>query len=87
MDHLNLDNRETYQSEQRLLFRMPTKKLKRIVKELYEMRFEDQEECVDGYYRLAVSVLLKRNKKSIGDIICFIEITFVLLLYKSFINN
>ena len=85
MDHLNLDNRETYLSEQRLLFRMPILKLNRIVKELYEMRFNDQEIIVEAYYRLAVSVLLKRNKKSIGDICCFIEIALVCLLYKAFI--
>lgn len=85
MDHLNLDNRETYQSEQRLLFRMPILKLNRIVKELYEMRFNDQEIIVDAYYRLAASVLLQRNKKSIGDICCFIEIALVCLLYKAFI--
>ena len=85
MDHINLDDRETYRRERALLFRMPAGKLKKIVAGLYEIRYTDQEECVEGYYRLAVSVLLKRNKKSISDICCFIEIALVHLLYKAFI--
>lgn len=84
MDHLDLDNRKTYLSEQELLLRMPMLKLNRIVKELYEMRFNDQEIIVEAYYRLAVSVLLKRKKKTIGDIICFIEIISVILYCKVF---
>ena len=84
MDHLDLDNRKTYLSEQELLLRMPMLKLNRIVKELYEMRFNDQEIIVEAYYRLAASVLLKRKKKTIGDIICFIEIISVMLYCKVF---
>jgi hypothetical protein len=84
MDHLDLDNRKTYLSEQELLLRMPMLKLNRIVKELYEMRFNDQEIIVEAYYRLAVAVLLKRKKKTIGDIICFIEIVSVMLYCKVF---
>ena len=84
MDHINLDDRETYRREQALLFKMPAGKLKKVVAGLYEIRYTDQEECVEVYYRLAVSVLLKRNKKSIGDIICFIEIISVILYCKEF---
>ena len=62
MDHINLDDRETYRREQALLFKMPAGKLKKVVAGLYEIRFIDQEESVDAYYRLAVSVQLKRSK-------------------------
>ena len=62
MDHINLDDRETYMREQALLFRMPAGKLKKVVAGLYEIRYVDQQEEVEAYYRLAVAVQLKRSK-------------------------
>jgi hypothetical protein len=60
---VNLDNRENYMKEQRLLMRQSTIKLKQTVADLYKIRYgETQNESVDGYYRLAVSVLLERSQ-------------------------
>lgn len=60
---MDLDNRENYMKEQSLLMRMSLKKLQQIVAELHEIRYgEGQDESVDGYYRLAVLVQLKRSQ-------------------------
>ena len=46
---------------------MPLTKLKKLVKELFVQRYENNDIEVDGYYRLATSVLLdrKENKTSL----------------------
>ena len=82
MDHLNLDNRETYLREQEVLLRMSTQKLNEVVTGLYKMRYEDQDEKVEAYYRLAVAVQLRRSKKNISDRCWFVLFSLVCLLYK-----
>ncbi len=59
---MNLDNKQNYQKEMRLLHRLPINKLKEFVKELYKTRFEDQDIEVDAYYRLATHVLTQRKE-------------------------
>ncbi len=59
---MNLDNRENYQREMRLLYRLPLSKLKSFVGELYQTRFEEQDIEVDAYYRLASHVLNQRKE-------------------------
>jgi len=59
---MNLDNKENYQREMRLLYRLPLGKLKSFVGELYQTRFEDQDIEVDAYYRLASHVLNQRKE-------------------------
>jgi hypothetical protein len=58
---MNLDNKQTYQKEMRLLHRLPINKLKSFVAELYKTRFEDNDIEVDAYYRLATHVLIQRK--------------------------
>ena len=58
---MNLDNRENYQREMRLLYRLPLGKLKSFVGELYQTRFEEHDIEIDAYYRLASHVLNKRR--------------------------
>ena len=60
---MNLDNKENYQREMRLLNRLPLNKLKAFVGELYQIRFEDQDIEADAYYRLASHVLNRRKEK------------------------
>lgn len=59
---MNLDNRENYQREMRLLYRLPLGKLKSFVGELYQTRFEEHDIGVDAYYRLASHVLNQRKE-------------------------
>jgi len=59
---MNLDNKETYQRELRLLHRLPINKLKSFVGELYITRYEVQDIEVDAYYRLASYVLNQRKE-------------------------
>jgi hypothetical protein len=59
---MNLDNKETYQRELRLLHRLPINKLKSFVGELYNTRYEVQDIEVDAYYRLASYVLNQRKE-------------------------
>ena len=60
---MNLDNKENYQREMKLLHRLPLNKLKAFVGELYQIRFEEQDAETDSYYRLASHVLNKRREK------------------------
>lgn len=60
---MNLDNRENYQREMRLLNRLSLDKLKSFVGELHKTRFEDNDIEVDAYYRLASHVLNQRKEK------------------------
>jgi hypothetical protein len=59
---MNLDNKENYQKELRLLHRLPINKLKSFVGELYITRYEVQDIEVDAYYRLASYVLNQRKE-------------------------
>ena len=59
---MNLDNKENYQKEMRLLYRLPLNKLKACVGELYQIRFEEQDAEGDAYYRLASHVLNQRKE-------------------------
>jgi len=59
---MNLDNKENYQREMRLLYRLPLNKLKAFVGELYQTRYEEQDIEVDAYYRLASHVLNQRRE-------------------------
>jgi len=65
--NFNLDDKQTYLSERRILKRMPLANLKKLVGELYVQRFDNNDIELDGYYRLATSVLLdrKENKTSL----------------------
>jgi len=65
--NFNLDDKQIYLSERLILKRMPLTKLKKLVKELFVQRYENNDIEVDGYYRLATSVLLdrKENKTSL----------------------
>ena len=59
---MNLDNKENYQKEMKLLYRLPLNKLKAFVGELYQIRFEEQDAETDSYYRLASHVLNQRKE-------------------------
>ena len=59
---MNLDNKENYQREMKLLHRLPLNKLKAFVGELYQIRFEEQDAEGDAYYRLASHVLNQRKE-------------------------
>jgi len=65
--NFNLDDKQIYLSERRILKRMPLANLKKLVGELYVQRFDNNDIELDGYYRLAASVLLdrKENKTSL----------------------
>ena len=59
---MNLDNKENYQREMRLLNRLSLDKLKSFVVELHKTRFEDNDIEVEAYYRLATHVLIQRKE-------------------------
>ena len=59
---MNLDNRENYQREMNLLYKLPLGKLKSFVGELYQTRFEEHDIEIDAYYRLASHVLNQRKE-------------------------
>ena len=59
---MNLDNKENYQREMRLLNRLSLDKLKSFVAELHKTRFENNDIEVDAYYRLASHVLIQRKE-------------------------
>jgi len=81
---MNLDNKEIYQRELRLLQRLPINKLHSFVGELYHTRFEDQDIEVDAYYRLASFVLNQRkeNRQSLifhlkNLVVCLLTISYL----------
>ena len=59
---MNLDNKENYQREMRLLYRLSLDKLKSFVGELYQTRYDNNDIEVDAYYRLASHVLNQRKE-------------------------
>jgi len=59
---MNLDSKENYQREMKLLHRLPLGELKSFVGELYQTRFEEHNIEEDAYYRLASHVLNQRKE-------------------------
>ena len=59
---MNLDNKENYQRELRLLHKLSIRELKSFVGELYITRYEVQDIEGDAYYRLASHVLNQRKE-------------------------
>ena len=59
---MNLDSKENYQREMKLLHRLPLGELKSFVGELYRTRFEEHNIEEDAYYRLASHVLNQRKE-------------------------
>jgi len=59
---MNLDNKEKYHKEMRLLNRLSLDKLKSLVAEMHKIRFEDNDIEVEAYYRLATHVLIQRKE-------------------------
>jgi hypothetical protein len=85
---MNLDNQENYLKEQRLLNRLPINKLQKLVRELFKLRYEENDIEVDGYYRLASSVLIRRTSTGgtlifhMKKFICVALLLFVCLTYN-----
>jgi hypothetical protein len=67
MEFKNLDNKQNYQRELRLLHKLSINKLEQFVGELHKIRYDDNDVEVDSYYRLASHVLNQRreNKSSL----------------------
>jgi len=87
--NFNLDDKQIYLSERRILKRMPLANLKKLVGELYVQRFDNNDIELDGYYRLATSVLLdrKENKTSlIFHLQNFIPFVGLLLFINKVVN-
>lgn len=83
---MNLDNRENYLTERRMLERMPVPTLQKLVGELHDIRYKDQDIEVDAYHRLAASVLIDRTNK--GQTLIYHLKNFlglVLLVCKTFL--
>ena len=59
---MNLDNKENYQREMRLLNRLSLDKLKSFVGELHKLRYDNNDVEIDAYYRLATHVLIQRKE-------------------------
>jgi hypothetical protein len=83
---MNLDNRENYLKEKRLLKRMSLSNLQRLVGELHNIRYIDHDVEVHAYHRLASSVLLERSNS--GKSLIFHLKNFIglmLLVCKTFL--
>jgi len=80
---MNLDNKENYQRELKLLHKLPINKLKSFVGELYITRYEVQDIEVDAYYRLASYVLNQRkeNRQSLIFHLKNLVVGLILLSY------
>ena len=83
---MNLDNRENYQREMRLLNRLSLDKLKSFVGELHKTRFEDNDIEVDAYYRLASHVLIQR-KENRQSLIFHLKNLVVGLIFISYLYS
>ena len=59
---MNLDNKENYQREMRLLYRLSLDKLKSFVGEMHKLRYDNNDIEIDAYYRLASHVLNQRKE-------------------------
>jgi len=87
---MNLDNRENYTKEQILLHRLPLTKLQKLVGELFQLRYEENDIEVDAYYRLASSVLIRRTSTGstlifhMKNFICVTLLILVCLTYNIF---
>ena len=83
---MNLDNKENYQREMRLLYRLPLGKLKSFVGELYQTRYDNNDIEVDAYYRLASHVLNQR-KEDRQSLIFHLKNLVVGLVIVSYLYN
>ena len=83
---MNLDNKEAYQREMRLLNRLSLDKLKSFVAELHKTRFEDNDIEVDAYYRLASHVLIQR-KESRQSLIFHLKNLVVGMIFISYLYS
>jgi hypothetical protein len=83
---MNLDNKENYHREMRLLYRLPLGKLKSFVGELYQTRFEEHNIEEDAYYRLASHVLNQR-KENRQSLIFHLKNLVVGLIIVSYLHN
>ena len=81
---MNLDSREIYQRELRLLHRLPLDKLGKFVGEMHKVRFEDNDIEVDAYYRLA-SFVLNQRKENRQSLIFHLKNLVVSLLLVSYL--
>jgi hypothetical protein len=83
---MNLDNKENYHREMRLLYRLPLGKLRSFVGELYQTRFEEHNIEEDAYYRLASHVLNQR-KENRQSLIFHLKNLVVSLIIISYLYN
>ena len=81
---MNLDNRENYTKEQILLHRLPLTKLQKLVGELFQLRYEENDIEVDAYYRLA-SFVLNQRKENRQSLIFHLKNLVVSLLLVSYL--
>ena len=83
---MNLDNKENYQKEMRLLYRLSLDKLKSFVAELHKLRYDDNDIEIDAYYRLASHVLTQRRENRQSLIFhlknLVVSMTFISYLYS-----
>ena len=83
---MNLDNKENYQKELQLLYRLPINKLKSFVGELYITRYEVQDIEEDAYYRLA-SFVLNQRKENRQSLIFHLKNLVVCMILLSYLYN
>jgi len=83
---MNLDNKEIYQREMKMLHRLSLGKLKQYVGELNKIRYDDQDIEVDAYYRLASHVLNQR-KENRQSLIFHLKNLVVGLIIVSYLYN
>ena len=81
---MNLDNQENYTKEQILLHRLPLTKLQKLVGELFQLRYEENDIEVDAYYRLASFVLNQRKENRQSLIFHLKNLVVSLILFSYF---
>lgn len=84
---MDLDDREAYLKEKLRLLRMPLPKLQRVVGDLHQRVYEDNDIEAYSYHRLASSVLIDRTKTGstlIYHLKNFIGMLVVLILISMF---
>jgi len=83
--NFQLDDRETYMKERRILKTMPLSKLKELVGDLHKMVYEEHDTEVFSYHRLAASVLIDRTKT--GETLIFHLKNFIPFIVACFNIN
>jgi hypothetical protein len=81
---MNLDNKENYQRELKLLHKLSLDKLGRFVGEMHKVRYEDNDIEVDAYYRLA-SYVLNQRKENRQSLIFHLKNLVVCLILLSYL--